>query len=634
MAVNDDNNKPAAGNTAQPTGAMGAAMGAAFTSTAASSAGQQSRPQANTFSFRNTNSIVRPAMGRNPASEALSKTAKVLGAMYEEQIDKSFEVTLIPVDMNSTTSLNVSILILAMRLREDPAVGVAFHTLILEASTEVPAPRYENINGVNTEILRVIGDSYDDNMRAVILDTVKRQFPQTTNLLNAEASVIPRDFNLTDTDAVYKLATNAAFATSSELEMNRRGFQDMNLTHAERDSTLTVRTSYNNPETVDAVNHPVRSDVVIDFQAAPANAQNNQQQNERTTPVAKNMGFVDLVYDPVAPQQQGFAPGFGQPVAAVPSTKYVARFVLTQMESMNALTIPSQLLALVAALNLREGNQWSQAFRPSHNLSGLDMHDIGAIGIEMNFEGNTSGVGTRIDTRVDSFKPENFHRMLSLSVRPGMILSLDVPECGPSTWYNGVFAAAAEGNPNANQAIIQAANTLTNGVFAKHFAGNGHVAVDENNRIHTGYYVDGSGVRKDLREIDYLAICNMVGDKDPNLIRQWSDTFFPTTPLAQRLAIRKRIITGLFSEVVITGYARRVTFEANFLDALAKSIAEIGLQVRTFNPTTDAGMFERATGNFIQGALMSGDQVGIFNRGGFSSAPSMGGNRSFGGSRW
>lgn len=626
MAVNDKDN-----NTNTPAPAT-TAVGSAFQAAQESARGnqQQNTSQARAsgagFSFRNMGGIARPAMGRSPASEVLSKLTKAIGAVYEENIDKSFEFALIPIDMNSTTTLSVSVLVLAMREKANPDVGVAFHTLILEASAEAPAPRFENIAGLNTEILRTVGEAYDQNMLTAVTEAVQRQYPQS-KLLNAEACVVPRDFNVTDTDAVFRLASNAAFANSSELETNAPGFQDLNLANAEKDSTLTIRTTMGNGPTIDAVNHPLRADIKIDFSAAPANQQSNQQAVERVSQVAHLDGFIDLTWDPVAVQQNMFA-AYGQP-APNNFQRYAARYVLTALESTNLLTIPAQLLALLPALSLRENNQWVQAFRQHSFGDGIDMHDIGAVGIEANFENNASGFGSRIDTRSDTFKPEHLHRLVTSVVKPGLILSLDVPECGPQTWYNGVFAAAAEGNPKANAAIIDAANVLTNGAFGKYFSPNGRVAVDENNRIHLGYYIDKNGARQDIRNIDYLAVMNLVGEKDPMVIRQWSDSFFATSPLPVRLAKRKQIITGLFGDVTFTGFARRVTFEVEFIEALAKAVAETGLSMRSISPYADAGNYERAAGGYGS-TLMSGDTTGLFNRGGFGQAQSFGSNRSFG----
>jgi hypothetical protein len=618
MAIHDDN------NTNQNQSSMGAAYNAASGNTGSNSEQQKG----GTFSFRNMGGFTKQAMGRSPQSELLSKLVNALTEVYKG-INQSYEYTLLPIDMNDTRSLTVSVLVLAMREKAD-AKTVAFHTLILEGSTEQPAPRFENINGQNVEIMRTVGEAYDDEMRKVVSEKVAATFPQAQQL-PVEACVVPRDFALSDSNALYRLAANAAFATSSELEQSRTGFQDINLANAEKDSSLTVRPTFNNTQTVNAVNQPLRSDVQIDVTAGAANQSNNAQGNERVAQLAKLTGFIDLVWAPAEPQNTTFM-GYGQQQSPQSFQKYAARFVLTSLESQSALTIAAQAFALVPALTMRENNLWAGAFRPT-GFGEASMHDIGGVGIEANFENNPSGVGTRIDTRADNFKPEHLVKLIGATIKPGLILSIDVAECGPETWYNSVFAAAAAGNPNANKALYNAFQTLSNGNFGKHFQGNNRIVVDEDNRIHLGYYTDKNGVRKDLREIDYLAVVNMVGEKDPNVIRQWSDTFFPTAPLPVRLANRKRILMALLSDVVFTGYARRVTFEGAAIDALAKAVQETGVSFKTISPFADTGSFERSSGSNLGSTLMSSDSTGLFNRGGFNSQTTFGANRAFG-SRW
>jgi hypothetical protein len=554
-------------------------------------------------------------MGRTPASEVLSKLNKALSEVYAEAADKSFEITLLPIDLNSTNTLGVSVLVVALRDRQNPEAGVAHHTLVVEASIEQPAPRFEVINGVNTEIIRTVGEAYDPIMQQTVAEAINRAFSQTRQLA-ASAEVVPRDFNITDSASLFALAANAVFACSSELETSNPDFKDLNLVHADRDSNLTVRTTFGNPQSRNAVGQPIRSDVLIEFSAAPLSqgAAQQTQAVERTSSVARIAGFMDLVWDPAQMQQNYMYQNTSN------FQRYAARFVSTALESTQLLTIGAQLLALIPALSLRENNQWVQAFRRQSFSNKIDMHDIGAIGIEANFENNPNGVGTRIDTQSDSFKPEHLHKLIASTIKPGLILSLDVPECGPETWYNDVFAAAAENNPRANAAIINAAMQLTNGAFAKYFPNNGQVAIDENNRIHMGHYSDSTGVRKDIRDFDYLAVMNLVGEKDPQIIRDWSDTFLRTQyPLPLRMARRKQIIAALCGDVVFTGFARRVTFTPEFIGALEKACSDVGLAIRSVSSYADMGSYDRAISGSVASSMLSGDAGSLFNRGNFNN---------------
>jgi hypothetical protein len=587
------------------------------------------------FSFR-AGPGMRTMMSRSPASEVLTKLQKALEVIYKEEGNETYEFRLIPIDMNDYPELSVSALVLAAMDKQQPDLGVAFHTFILEGSVEAPASKFEQIQGKNVEIVKTVAEAFDENMVKIVATAVSRQFPQAP-LYNAEAVVVPRDFKIDDRVILRPLAANAAFAVSQELQTKSPGFSDLNLANAQNDSSLVVRTSFNNLPIPDAVGQPLRTDIVTDFAAVPAN-QNNQQNLERQSLVSRMGGFMDIVWDaPGTPTGFGTIgnTGGGWGGQQANYQRYVARFVMTLLDPAKSLTLPNQLLALIPGLALREGNAWVQAFKPLPTGADVDMKDIGAIGYEVNFEGNASGYGDKIDTKSANFKDEHLYKLIATTFKAGMLMSLDVPECGPQTWYSSAFAAAAEGNGRAEQAILDAAQLLTAGNFGRYFPNGGRVAVDENNRIHLGHYTGLDGNRRDIRDVDYLAVLNLAGGRDPGVVKDFSDTYLRREyHIALRMSERLRIIRALFPDAVVTGYARRVTFTSEFINALASGAKDAGLTMRAATSFQDLGAYERASGAHLNQMLMGSDPVGVFNRGGIGGFGGGNvGNRSFG-SRW
>lgn len=601
-------------------------------------AGQPSsaNPERNTFSWRRLGSLIPAPMGRTPQSEVLTRLQKSIEEVYKNNTNPTYELTVLPIDYNQDLSLALSVLVIAARDVTNPKIGLAYHTLLLEGSVDPFPPRFEQIGGQNVEILRTASDANDDKLQSIVREYLRRQFPQVNPaaIYYADAEVVPRGFELEDDLAVFQLAANCAYAVTHDIEQRRDTFQDVNLADASREDSLVVRIAVPRTQVTNAVNMPVRQDVSIDLTAVAANQPQQQQSLERQAVVARAGGFVDLVWDPEMPSQNPYAV-YNQPQQQN-FHRYAARLVLTTLESVAASTIPAQLIALVTAMAFGENNQWVEAFRPQpFQAEGVDLHDIGAIGIELNFDNNANGIGSRIDTKSESFKRDSLGKLVAATIKPGLVYSLDVDECGPSTWYNGVFAAEANGSSSANQAIIRAATYLTNGAFSRHFLG-GRICTDEFNVVHTGYYTDRHGNKRDIREIDYLAVLNLVGEKDPEVLRDWSDSFNRVDfPLAQRLAGRKRILQALIPDVVFTGFARRVTFDSNFLKALAAACLECNLDIRSSTPYTDLGSYERAGAAFVNNAIMAPAASGLFNRayGSFASPGGQWQNRAFH-SRW
>ena len=572
-------------------------------------------PSSGKWSFHSSMFSKAP-IGRGVGSETLTRLQTALTEVYK-QANPEVEITLIPIDNTSETSLAYSALVVCLRYKNTPELGVGYHTLIVEATGEKIQPKFENVNQTQVEIFRVAGDAADPILIAKVAEKVRSAFPQSA-LYQAEFCVVPRAFDTENKVAVHQLALSAGLAVSTELDVRASGFQDLNLATAAHDSNLVVNMTFARQQLENAVSEPIRSDLLLSFTSQQQQQQQNVSVNsgDRTARIAELSAFIDLVWAPVGQQAGMFNPY--TPVQPQLQQKYAARMVVTHMQSTFAVTPPAQLLALVTALSVRDDNNWIQAFRPTPTPGNdIDMHDIGSVGIEANFENSPTGFGTRINTKADSFRPESLGQLVGATIQPGLIISLDIPECGPETWYSSIFAAASNGSVDATEAIYNAANKLTNNNFQKYFPQGSLMFADQGNRIHTGYYIDRNGVKRDIRDIDYLAVMNVVGERDPQAIRDWSDTFTRVQfPLSQRLAARKRTIMAITNQTAeFTGFAQRVTFTQTFMDALARACKDAGLNVR-INTPLNSGEFnnERGVAGFVGQAIMQAGGSSVFNR--------------------
>jgi hypothetical protein len=590
------------------------------------------------------------AMSRSPESDIISTLSTALRDEYNKSVRADFIVTLVPIDLDTTRTLEKSAIVVCVESKQIPELGVAYHTLILEGSSEPVQNITQQIGNNPIEITRTTGDVYTPVYQAEVREFVQRQFPGK-DLHSVDAEVVWADFDVTNKKRVYNLAANAVLAGSNELG-RLAGSQDIELGNIEQDSSLTVQATFGNAPTEDILGAPIRSDIVIDFRIGGQPVPGQQGITSRVKPLARVSLFADLVWSPVVSQQQAYGmwvPAAQQQQSPDAFRKYVPRLIITDLDSQAVLSLRAQLLGLVTAFSLRENNGWVETFRPSPiTQDGQDFRDIGAVGIEANFEGNSNGIGSRIDTKADSFQrsqhqPGDFLLRLVGSVfQPKLLLSMDIPEAAPSTWVSSVFAAAGEtGNPAsvvASNYIISEANKLTNGRLANYLAPNTRIIVDENNRIHLGYFIGRDGQKHDLREVDYLYVLNAMGERDPEVPREWSDSFARAdVPLEVRLAKRKQIIEGILGKqnVHITGFARRVTFEPEFVNALTQAVKDVGLQVRTIAPYVDLQGYERAVNPYVAHAALDamGYQSGVFNRGYQGQPQGNFGNRQ-GFSRW
>ena len=600
MAINDENNQANSNNQSN-----------------AQSSNQYTQPEPTmdngpkTFSFHSGGLFAAP-ISRGIGSEYYSRLKTALIEVYKQASDET-EIVLIDLDNVNEPALAFSALIVAIRMKKNPEIGVAYHMLILEATGEKLTPIFENISNQQIEVLRVTSDALDDTLATKAKDKVRKAFPTAGNWFMVDACVVPASFNVEDKVGVHNLALNAGLAASTELAVRTKGFADLNLAHLSNDSSLNVNIAFNRAQIADAVNTPMRSDIVINMASKKNGAQQKYasvNSGDKEVKVTQVSAFLDLVWNPLNPGV-GFNPY--TTVQQAQTQKYVAGAVITDLSSTFSYTPASVLLALATSLTLRDDNNWIQTFRPTPaNGNEIDITDIGALNIEANLLNEPSGFGTRIDTKADSFKLEDLGTLVAALIQPGMMVSLDCPEVGPQSWYLSVFSAAANGVSGAYRVIYDAAQQLCNGNFAKHFPQGTSMFVNPNNRVHLGTWTDRTGTKRDIRDIDHIAVCNLAGERNPQAIRDWSDTFLRTQfPLAQRLAARKRMISALTNETaVFTGFAQRVTMSGAFMEALSKGIRESGLQVRINTPLSGADFNnQRGVGSFANAALMAPGQT-------------------------
>ena len=588
------------------------------------------------WSFHGTPFGLSP-IGRSPGSESLGRLQAQLIERFKDA-DKAFEFTLLPID-NANEALHYSVLVVCLRMKQASNDNVAFHTLIVEATGEPLTPVNQQISGQNIEVLRTPGAAYDNNLIKKVESAVQRQFPAIP-LLTSQATIVPRDFNLDDKNAVHALAVNTALALSTELQVRASGFKDFNLVEQAHDSKLQVNLSFSNQQIVDAVGYPVRADVGVKMLSQIANKarDNSVNSDDRAVVVSDLHGFVDLIYSPVNQQNNGFANIIPQGV--VNTQQYSARYVITDLSTNYACTPAVTLMAITNAQALADSTNWAQVFRQSpqaqvrNKSNRVNTRDIGAIGIETPLAAGQEL--KKIDTATASFGPTELGQLLGMTFRPGLVISMDVGICAPNYWQSNIFSAAAEGNANATNALIAYANQLTNGNFSKNFQG-GNLFTDAGNYVHTGYYVGEDGLRYDLRDCDYLAVANFAAVRnDPLLVRGWSDTFTRVGfPLEQRLAARKNYIQGFYPSAVFTGFAHRVTFSAEFLRALTAGCADAGMSLSINAGNAVDLNNQRGVGSFVEQALLPNSGNNMFR----PEAPVGGvgfgtfGNNQFG-ARW
>lgn len=574
----------------------------------------------------NIGALFNPLGGRASGDTLVKLAAAATKFLEPQSNNRYYEYAVVPLDREALDGIAVSALVVVARLKLSNGKYAAFHTLIIGDTWE---PIETTINNGPNSITwqRHAGEAFDGKMVDVINRELGTRFPGT-RFIQADAEVIPVGFKVDDEVRTNALITHAITACASTIG------QAANLTRVNIDQLtgnrpLQVRPTYHQPNTENAVGLPVRTDTKLNLVAVPTRQSNSldasvHDLSGQTRTIAQVGGFMDVIYNPEEKQNNSF-----RRVERKDYRTFLPQFIITQIGHSQLSTISSVLLALAPVNALRTNNGWMPCFRPNPTgTNGRDMHSIGALNVEANITDDPNG-GTILDTGKD-LRDDQIGQFLGEVMYSSLVVSIDVPECGPETHSLAAFAMAAEGDQGAYEAIIAQADELTKNHFSKIFAKEKtqDIIVKNELRLFNGWYVAPDGTHRDIRDVDYLWVANTYGDKDTSQIVRWSDAVQKTDTNEITRAVEQRSIieNSIAAEVHFTGMSRRYSFTPEFLDALSDAMVAAGLEVSLALNSMFGVTTERANGSYLDRVSSSTRESSNF----FHSRTSGGQSATFG----
>lgn len=649
MPVHDDSKDPTPqAQPAKPTTVMGDALQsvgitpASYTSTAPQSTQTQqsttqeprmSQTQEAAPSPFNINDLLRRPVSRHPAGEKVQAYVKQLKKLADEAISDtnlrqatSFEV----LDANSDQVLMSTILV--TMYVNDPKLGniAGVFELVVEDESQKLPDLIQNYGQGQIVIKRTTGDVADNEL----WDKARNALIQRAGVKQvffAGSDVIPASLAADDEFHLRKVLFSATQAITTVLEEEVLGDQPgIALPSLVANAALSVALGYADGDTETATGLPVRSNLSVTMKAGEKNQPTgpNASVHRKQVELTRVDGYVDLILTPPGP------PAYGQQQK---TQSFIPRFNITRMDSsFDAITLESQLLALASAFTAGYQWAWAGSFLPrfassamrSGNSAGkkqLELRDLGAIGLEIPLD--ASGELKRTSILSSKTEDRDVQALVQYAFDERIVFTLHVPEVGDLAWIQEVFVAAARGNQRAYDRIVAAANTLTGGEFGRRWATHtaqgalNPIAFDDKGRLPVGYFNDPNDAtrRHDIREIDYLAMLNAVGDKDMGQVRRWQQAIDNVGISTEK---RTEEIIKMLDDVIgvgrytITGYVTPITLAGDFLRILNESAAAAGADIRPTNLVTDfTGASGRVLYNAAQAAIAPGQLAGIFNTG-------------------
>ncbi len=566
---------------------------------------RQAAPHRKTITGKGgVNALLSRRLNRVGGNEDISKIAEMMRSYLRSQLDEGYVPTFVIVD-GVTYELAVSAIVPSVMLTARGVKTVLAYPILVE-------PRDRSMDTVRTvreagrelSLPVVTSDFYDARTEEQIRNAIVRQFG-----LNAADSdiklvgycTLPVEVSSDDKGEIEDLAANVFSALESWVR-EQPGSEEPRFNLAEIDNTqtrFTGKLDFSPAPIKTLTGLPVRNDVTITTKMRDITVDSLHSQSGVLSELS---GYVDLIYVDPQPEQNPYT----RQMYLNPAC-YLPNFVISHQEILvNAVTPELVLFGLASARLMQQpNNAFYNAFKPRHGVKN-DTRDIGAIGYEFDPTGEGKGPKAPIDTADSTF---NLQTLLSTAFRPGLLYSLDVVDGGEYSWVYEALLYAANGDAAAENDVIQYADNLTNGHFRQLWNPvENRVAVDSGDLIPIGYYIDPEGQRKDLRDIDYLALLNMFGGSDAELVYRWSETFGnPNQSPQQRLDARVRILKSLLSNnLFIKRIAHRITLTPTFIDVLATAISKAGITIVPETVFSEQQTYTRGSTTLANYALTGG----------------------------
>jgi len=528
-----------------------------------------------------------------------------------------------------------STLVITRPLKYRDELYVVTYALPVEASNPINEVRQFQSPGQTAEIAWAASDVLDRRFIETMTRHVQQKHGEKAIVIYAGGRPLPVELKSEDENHLLRVLFEAdqAMVTATEKHILGGAPEVLSVAMFKADN---YRASVNvvpvPAEADDSVGNPVRSGITIEMRASRNVSQNmaNQSLNERNQdiPLTRVQAYIDPTYDTRHLLQTPSYPGAPQD-----SRCFLPRVVIRTVdaEQQMPLSPESHLLGVLSATALSQHiGLWANSLRPRNFMGASSdlqrMTDIGGVGLIAPLNPANREELVRIKTDPREFSDKDFESLISRTFihddTMGPIYTLLVEEAGERSWLTDTYYFAAEGDAAAMQEVARTVDNLTDGHFSRLWqqVPDQRIAHNDQNRVHLGYFVDNQGKRVDLQHVDTLAIINLYGEKDKQLVFDWIQTFNPTTgTMEQRLALREQILRNTFNQVTIKGYGRLLTFYQQFLETANRALRAAGLEISPAN--TRAGEFQtRPQFGVLDPAVFS---IGVNRTGGVFTASQM-----------
>ncbi len=506
--------------------------------------------------------------------------------------------------MRNVYDLNYS----AIAISRKEGQQVFAHTFIVEKTGQFPDRSIESSNNVRFDFMRTPAEAMDEKYASAVRSALSDLHGvNQDSVLLVDSTLVPNEFDYSNEQAVKVLLFGAGDAIRAETAIRMDNYTATNLASvvtADPRGKFVITMHFNNDDTVlyDTTGMPIRQDicVALSYRSQTQPGERSINQSSASMELVKVYGYIDFEFSPSTNAAQQLTK----------PQKFLPNFIITHMEAgddQKVITPDLVMLGVISVMSTAQDTNWLQSFIPTAARKGvIDFNDIGALNIEGNIENSPTGFGVKYNTKSEGFSLQELITTAGSLVFPNLLVSIDVPKAGTSTWYTSIFHyIGIRGDKGATQRLISALSELSNGAFVGSMS---PVFTPVVNKIHGGYYKSKQGIR-DLRQLSsYLSVANFVAatNQSPALISAYTNTLYNSNvSMDYRVTERKAIIEEMSGNTcVYKQYYERLTFSAGFLTDVVAAVRSAGFLAQFSDSVGSTDVFtRRSTADFSSGVL-------------------------------
>lgn len=530
-------------------------------------------------------------MTSNKAADYAISIYKGIQNVYEANNEAS-RTNVILLDKNVTAGLEYSYIVVSRKSGET----INYFVVVLEATGREPMTAEEIIAEYTSVIknrhgarnLFTTGDAINGELSRIIAGTLREHYKVGPNavqeIISADGLIVP--YAIDDTELVARTVAAIAYNALSALSVIQNPANaDLNIAEGNKqtnNAVLDIVSSISKSTATDELGTPIRADFKIELGVRQNNTQNNninyaEELNKvnTNTVLSKVCGFVDAYPDELK---------FGLPNGSYAQQMRFRPHIIVTDIAVEKPTIGFMFMGLLSSLIMTNKDMWLANVLPDGGK-----HNVGVLNAIADIEGNGTYDILDLDasagkSKEKKYSPEKVYSIVAEMFKLDPIISVDVPDYGPHTFYTSVLSAAASGVANNNtrgalRTIVETAHVLTNGVFPLDFPIN-EIFAHEGVLIPLGTWREPkTGILRDIRDIDLTFVMAETGDMD--VVRKWHAASAPARVSNLDPYLTKvDIISMITPKAKITGRGVRVTFTNKFIAELSNSAINAGFAVR------------------------------------------------------